>query len=101
MVDQNLATGDVNVNPGKAYPKLNFHTNYDVQFSNDFLSVSGNTSLSIFQLFNASGQLLQNIKSDQAEVEISLSNQNVGFYFLKIVNMENGKVSTLRFVKGD
>lgn len=75
--------------------------NYDIQISNDLMIISGLKGPNTFQLFNVAGQLLQSIKSDQAYVEVNLSNQNAGVYFLRIVNMENGKVSTLRFVKGD
>ena len=74
---------------------------YDLKIANELLTISGLTGPSIIQLYNTSGQLLQNIEKVDAEVEISLSNQNAGVYFLRIVNMENGKVSTLRFVKSD
>ena len=75
--------------------------NYDIQISNDLMIISGLKGPNTFQLFNVAGQLLQSIKSDQAYVEVNLSNQNAGVYFLRILTLENGKVSTLRFVKGD
>ena len=106
-VDQTLyrLLGDVNCEScDKLVPNQEIshqESSYDVEFSNDLLSISGLTGPSIIQFFNTSGQLLQNIEKADVEVEISLSNQNAGVYFLRIVNMENGKVSTLRFVKSD
>lgn len=72
---------------------------YKMHLSNDILTISGLNSPSVLQLFNTSAQILKNIKSKEAEVEVDISNLVAGIYFLKIINMDNGKASSLKFVK--
>lgn len=67
----------------------------------NMIAVTGLSEPSIFRVYNVKGQLLQQLQSQQAEVNISTSAFRTGIYYLKVSGKETGKERSFQFVNID
>ncbi len=56
-------------------------------------------SSAIIQVFNIKGQLIRKLKSKEASLQIDLSEQTGGLYFIHIMNEASGETSTAKVIK--